>query len=87
MKKLEEDERQIRIVIAEHEELVRHRDENLHYDNPDGSTDQHNLLALPSIPNYIENSTESEQQPPTTGFAAKPSEEIEITVSAQDCSE
>ena len=85
MKKLEEDERQIRIVIAEHEELVRHRDENLHYDNPDGSTDQHNLLALPSVPNYTENSTETEQQPPT--IAAKPSEEIESTVSAQECRE
>ena len=73
MKKLEEDERQIRIVIAEHEELVRQQEENLHYDNPEGSTDQHNLLALPSVPNYIENCTDIEQQAPEAI-----SEEMEI---------
>ena len=81
MKKLEEDERQIRIVIAEHEELVRQQEENLHCDNPEGSTDQHNLLALPSVPNYIENCTDIEQQAPEAI-----SEEMEIT-SAHDSSE
>ncbi|CBY11351.1 unnamed protein product [Oikopleura dioica] len=85
MKKLEEDEKQIRIVIEEHEELVRQEQENLHNDNPQGSTDQHNLLALPSVPNYIENSTETEQQP----VANSPSQldEIEISVSAQEFSD
>jgi len=85
MKKLEEDEKQIRIVIEEHEELVRQEQENLHNDNPQGSTDQHNLLALPSVPNYIENSTETEQQP----AANSPSQldEIEISVSAQEFSD
>jgi len=33
MKKLEEDEKQIKIVMAEHEELVRDEEENLQNNN------------------------------------------------------
>jgi hypothetical protein len=65
LKKLEEDERQIRIIMAEHEELFGQEEGNLDSENPQRSTTQNNLLALPSV-SYLQTSTETEQQLPTS---------------------
>ena len=79
MKKLEEDEKQIRIVLAEYEEMVRQ--ENLHLDNPHGSTDQYNLLALPDC---TENS--STEQIPANPASPAP-ESIPGGLAAEKCNQ